>query len=145
MVRIGTGKLCKIAAVGVGIVVISSVIGPEKIGPPIIPEVKRVASVYSEEEIEQIERFKYSSQSILLARVAGKSFDFNNRFEGNRVAEWIINDMFNNYSEMSPRVRDEVRDEMKSNYSCFENSNDGVLLEFYKEKACELGLDFNSP
>lgn len=139
---IGLGKVLRVAAASC-VVLVSSTIGPDSERVSVVSESRKVVGVYFEGEMEQIRGFRDNSRSILLARAAGINFDFRSRFGRDRALKSIVDEMFNTYSEMSQRVRKEVDKDMKDNYSCFENSNGGVLLRFYEEKACELGFDYS--
>ena len=86
---------------------------------------------YSNEERGQIEKFGDDAYYVMLARVSGK-----------RISRRVINNMLENYSEMSPGVRDAVKGKMKNSLFYFGKSVGG-LAEFYLERARDLDLDVN--
>lgn len=118
----------KIGAVGLGIMAVSSTIGPNGREALIVPEAREVVGIYSDREMEQINELRDDAYFVMLARVVGRNFEIKN----------ALGRMLDNYSKMSPGVRGEVCSDFDDPLFYLENVFGKEIADDYRKRICEM-------
>jgi hypothetical protein len=113
------------------VLVIASTIGPNKREVRVVPETKRVAGVYSEKELAQIEDFRDDYNLAVLARVAGRNWGLRHAAKG----------MLERYPKLSPGGRREVGYEVDGVILFLKNVYGREVAEDYMWKICDIEAD----